>query len=884
MSNQHGYPNVGATFYPGGVDDFYMPEVISPAPQRVMPEVPEQIQDNLAHLELEANGPQSPPQHWHPGNQSYRSRDSSVSTLGQQNYQYQNGVHQGGEGYGQPPNNQYSNPPPNTSTYPQDPYARDYSGSSYHVDQPRFSPFPKLENPPPNVPPTDDEREVILEQARIQVLNSNDPEMQLQWAQDSLVYVEAAIQHELRIAENQPARPQTPQVEHQLRVDAINVVSFLAEQHHPKAEFMRGMWLEFGKFGFRVDKKEAFRCYSRAAEKGYARAEYRIGMQYETSNEPAKAIRHYTRGVAKGDSASNYRLGMMTLLGQHGQKQDYARGVQLIRYAAQHSDENAPQGAYIYGMLLARELPQITVPEVFLPFDLNGARMNIERAAFLGFARAQLKMGLAYELCQLGCDFNPALSLHYNALAARQGEPEADIAISKWFLCGYDGVFEKNEELAFTYAQRAAQSALPTAEFAMGYYYEIGMFVSRDLSEARKWYEKAAEHGNKDASGRLDGLSRSQTLSKKDHENVAIARIKSQYGSQRGKRPERFKTPAPPMPTIADRADSPVAMPDPSEVKLPRGGNLAHHNAGGPPQGPPRPTSAAPYPLDSGPPRLDTRPGTAAGFVNPSVRPNSAFGISPNIRPTSAASIGPVSPVGYPAGSSGPGYTPQRPYSSFGNVGPSRGRGRPTQRPGPTGPSNQGYRQPTPAGRGAPAHEGLSGGSKTQDDPNRAQIPRLDIGFQAPLDDRRHRLQKPSAPDTNKPQPTVPDLGHKAPLNSTPATSKPSPLPHSKTFANDQRPSSTRPPNGRTGAPGTQTRQESMPPNAMSGARPVPSGSPPLATPDPPAKNTTAAAKSTAPKPTTAPPAAARPPGQGPKTFDEMGVPQHQKENECVVM
>lgn len=27
--------NVGATFYPGGVDDFYMPEVISPAPQRL---------------------------------------------------------------------------------------------------------------------------------------------------------------------------------------------------------------------------------------------------------------------------------------------------------------------------------------------------------------------------------------------------------------------------------------------------------------------------------------------------------------------------------------------------------------------------------------------------------------------------------------------------------------------------------------------------------------------------------------------------------------------------------------------------------------------------------------------------------------------------------
>ena len=37
----------------------------------------------------------------------------------------------------------------------------------------------------------------------------------------------------------------------------------------------------------------------------------------------------------------------MTLLGQHGQRQDYARGVHLVRLAAQSADENAPQGAYV---------------------------------------------------------------------------------------------------------------------------------------------------------------------------------------------------------------------------------------------------------------------------------------------------------------------------------------------------------------------------------------------------------------------------------------------------------------------------------------------------------------------------------------------------------
>lgn len=40
-------------------------------------------------------------------------------------------------------------------------------------------------------------------------------------------------------------------------------------------------------------------------------------------------------------------MGMIALLGQLGQAQDYARGIQLIRHAADLADENAPQGAYV---------------------------------------------------------------------------------------------------------------------------------------------------------------------------------------------------------------------------------------------------------------------------------------------------------------------------------------------------------------------------------------------------------------------------------------------------------------------------------------------------------------------------------------------------------
>lgn len=243
-----------------------------------MPEVPENMQDNLAHLEQEASGPgrmasqRAIPQYAQP---QFPSRNSSMTPQG---YAPDNG------GYHQ----------------------NQVPSSAGPVEPPNFTAFPVLRNPPPNVPPSDEQREANLEQGRVAVLGANDPEMQLAWAQDALSYVEVAMQNELRLSVVQQPRPRTPHIEHQLKADAINIVSFLADQRHPRAEFIRGMWLEFGKFGFRVDKKEAFRSYSRAADKGYARAEYRMGMQFESSNEPLKAIKHYENGVRLGDSASYY--------------------------------------------------------------------------------------------------------------------------------------------------------------------------------------------------------------------------------------------------------------------------------------------------------------------------------------------------------------------------------------------------------------------------------------------------------------------------------------------------------------------------------------------------------------------------------------------------
>lgn len=707
----------------------------------------------------------------------------------------------------------YSGQATNTGQIAQDPYRARPSPAP--TELPNFSPFPVLHNPPPNIPPTDDQKEVSLESAREAVLASNDPEVQLIWAQDALAYVEIAMANEHRVSATQPARSQTPRIEHALRDDAMRVVSFLADQQHPKAEFLRGMWLEFGKFGQRVDKKEAFLCYSRASDKGYTRAFYRIGMQFESSNDALKAIKYYQRGVDAGDSASCYRLGMMTLLGQHGQVQDFERGLNLIYSSALTADENAPQGAYVYGMLQAQELAQVSVPDLFLLLDIPGARVNIEKAAYLGFPKAQVKMGSAYELCELGCQFNPALSLHYNALAARQGEADAEMAISKWFLCGQEGVFSKNEEMAFTYAQRAAVGGLATAQFAMGYFYEVGIYVPVNFEEAKEWYNRAAASGNQDAGKRVDAISRSKTLSRKDHESVALSKIRQQYGSQGPS--------VPPVPA--------VKMPDLSRLSVNTNGY---------------PPASAPYPGGNRP-ALPSHPGS---YSTPAQRPGSAFGINPNLRPQSATTGN--GRYGSPS-QAGP-LQQQRPYPSVNGGAQGYGRGgRPPQGPGP-GPQGRGRAQPGPDSLPPMV---------TPDEYRRNQA-RPDIGYSAPLDiappAQRQRVQRPNDPYSSKPQPPIPGGNGYQPRTS----SRPS-LPSQQ---------SSGPSNDRyyTGKPVSNSQYDPRPPiqpASIKPSRPNPSA---------PASNARPA------KPNTVSANTQRPSGQGPKTFDQMGIPPTKGKSDCVVM
>jgi len=324
-----------------------------------------------------------------------------------------------------------------------------------------------------------------VEQYRQRIKGDPDPEVHFSYAK---YLIEAAKKIGAKAQDQRAVR----KYREMLLAEALKVIRRLATQGdaYSEAQFFLASCCGSGLLGLQVEHERAYHLYLQAAKQNHPSASYRVAVCNElgvgTRKDPGRAFAFYRKAASLGDTAAMYKLGMILLSGSLGQAKNTRESVGWLKRAAEQADEENPHALHELGLL--HEMPTSSI----VVHDEAYAKDLFTRAAQLGFVPSQYKLGLAYEYGQLGCPVDPKRSIAWYTKAAEKGDPEAELALSGWYLTGSEGVLPQSDAEAYLWAKRAAEKGLSKAEFAVGYYGEVGIGVKQDLEFAKRWYMRAA--------------------------------------------------------------------------------------------------------------------------------------------------------------------------------------------------------------------------------------------------------------------------------------------------------------------------------------------------------------------------------------------------------
>ncbi|KAG0002166.1 hypothetical protein BGZ80_011239 [Entomortierella chlamydospora] len=275
-----------------------------------------------------------------------------------------------------------------------------------------------------------------------------------------------------------------------------------ALQGHADAELaVSGWYLTGHPQGLIQSEPLAYEWASKAAHRGWSKAEYTLGHYHEVGigvpQDLGIAKQWYLKAAAKGNERALLRL----LVGHVGLDVDYAQ----LKDALLDQNQNNPY--LVHQLAQFHELREYgLVPDEDAAFELYAA------SAQGNYAPAQYKLGACYEFGILGCPKDPVQAVHWYSQGAENGHVEAFLALAGYYLDGSAGMAaEQSDEEAFWYVKAAAHRGVPKAEYITGFFLEYGLGVERNTKEAKQWYRLACAKGVDSAERRLRELEKSET-------------------------------------------------------------------------------------------------------------------------------------------------------------------------------------------------------------------------------------------------------------------------------------------------------------------------------------------------------------------------------------
>ena len=338
-----------------------------------------------------------------------------------------------------------------------------------------------------------------LDMYRANVRKTNDNAIQYEFA----IFMISAVQDaSVRQQDGVGDSLANPSYRKELIKEARTILQRLADRGYAYAQYYLGDGYASGFFNNgKADKDKAFGYFIAAGKHGHAEAAYRAALCYEfgwgSRRDVAKAVQYYRSAASKGHPGAAVRLGKACLTSDMGLHGRYREGVKWLKRAAESADAQHNSAPYELGLLHINGYGA----DVFK--DEAYAAQLLTQSAELGHAEANLRMGEVYEHGLLGCPRDPALSIHFYTAAAQAEIPEAMMALCAWYMVGAEPVLAKNEAEAYEWARKAATLSFAKAEYAIGYFTEMGIGCRRDPLEANTWYSRAAEQGDDRAKSRL---------------------------------------------------------------------------------------------------------------------------------------------------------------------------------------------------------------------------------------------------------------------------------------------------------------------------------------------------------------------------------------------
>ncbi|KAI8638646.1 hypothetical protein BD408DRAFT_422742 [Parasitella parasitica] len=296
---------------------------------------------------------------------------------------------------------------------------------------------------------------------------------------------------------------QDQEQQHAYLMEAEKLLKQIAMRGHGESQYYlanmyaAGLLSKAGK----PDFDKSFPLFVQSAKHHHPDAAYRTAKCYEdglgTTKNKAKAVQYYRKAATLSHPGAMYRLGLAEMKGELALSRNVRDGHKWLKRSAEAATTQYPHALHELALLHEKGVESV----IFI--DLKYAVSLYHEAAVLGYAPSAHRLGECYEFGKLGCAIDAALSIQYYSIAAEQHHPESCFALTAWYLVGVPQVLAASDEQAFAWAMLAAQCGLPRAEYAVGYFSEMGIGTIKNENTAMEWYRKAADHGEKRASQRL---------------------------------------------------------------------------------------------------------------------------------------------------------------------------------------------------------------------------------------------------------------------------------------------------------------------------------------------------------------------------------------------